>query len=175
MHPNKLGLTIAAMGGAAFVLANVGSFATSVALAARLLAGLALLFTIAVIWRRSRPADRAESTGGSALLVIIAAEMGALVGGLVLLNGVLDTPGAGVAWIATVVGVHFFALAKLLETPSMNWLAAAMTACGLLGGLLVVTGAGQASVDAVAGVLTGMLLLGFPWIADRPNMVLHAA
>ena len=143
-------------------------------IAARVLAGLALLVTIAAIWRRPDEAPLSAPVAIPLWIVIAAIEVVAIAGGLKLLHGVLDTPGAGVAWIATVVGLHFFALAKLWDIPPMNWLAAALAGCGLFGGLLVLVDAGQASVDAVAGVLSGAVLLGFPWVPRRPTTVVYA-
>jgi len=64
---------------------------------------------------------------------------------------------------------------KLWGIPPMNWLAAAITACGFFGGFLTLVDAGQASIDAVAGVLTGAVLLGFSWVARRPIVVAHAS
>lgn len=136
---------IGACAGAAFVFGNVGSFAATVGVAARVLAGLALIATIAAIWRAPEPAGDVAH-GGHALLIVAAFEAVALTGGLKLLNGNLDSPGAEAAWIATVVGLHFFVLARLWEISAVNWLAAAATGCGLVGCVLAFARAGGTGV-----------------------------
>jgi hypothetical protein len=53
--------------------------------------------------------------------------------GLAVLNGPLDAPQAGVAWVSLVVGVHFFALAVAFAEPFFHRLGGAITVCGLAG------------------------------------------
>jgi uncharacterized membrane protein len=53
--------------------------------------------------------------------------------GIAVVNGLLHTPRATVAWIALVVGLHFFGLAIARRRPALRWLGAAMAACGAAG------------------------------------------
>lgn len=56
-------------------------------------------------------------------------EVLAIFGGLALLNGALDAPRAAVAWVSTVVGVHFLALAVLWRQRLFTVLGGALAPC----------------------------------------------
>ena len=94
---------------------------------------------------------------------MVAAEVVALFLGVRILNGPLGLPRAGVAWVSLVVGVHFFALAVVLGRRFFYWLGGVITACGVVGLVLAVTGAGAAAIALASGVLPGAVLLGFAW------------
>lgn len=81
-------------------------------------------------------------------------------GGLVVLNGPLHLPHAAVAWISTVVGVHFIALAVVWRQFFIHWLGAALMLCGVIGLVLAAAGSVVWGIDLVAGVLPGAVLLG---------------
>lgn len=71
--------------------------------------------------------------------------------GLAVLNGPLDAPQAGVAWVCLVVGAHFTAPASLWKQPLFHWLGAALAVCGVLGLVLAATGAGVRWIDLAGG------------------------
>jgi hypothetical protein len=90
--------------------------------------------------------------------LIVASEVGALFGGLVVVNGVLHRTAVSVAWVALVVGVHFFGLARIWHMPLYHWLGSAVTVLGLAGFLIYALGGSAAIVGLVAGVGSGMAL-----------------
>jgi hypothetical protein len=92
---------------------------------------------------------------------VVAIEAAALTGGVRLLAGPLNMPQAGVAWVATVVGVHFFALARVWRLRLFDVLGIGLTACGVIGLVLAIVRADPLWIDLVAGVLSGAILLGF--------------
>ncbi|MEV7415018.1 hypothetical protein [Streptomyces sp. NPDC089919] len=159
---------IGAAFGLVFVLANAGALPAAARTPLRMLAIGAFLLLFRAI-RRAAPApgDPAPATApaagavfGRGYRLIVAAEVAALLGGLVVLNPVLHAPRATVGWIALVVGLHFFGLGLVWRRPSIHALAGALTACGAAGLVLAGCGAPDAAIRAVAGVLPGLVLLG---------------
>jgi hypothetical protein len=92
--------------------------------------------------------------------LVVAAEVLAIWVGLALLNGPLDTPHAAVAWISSVVGAHFVALAVVWRNPLFHWLGTALLGCGVVGLVLAARGSAIGVIDLVGGVLPGAILLG---------------
>ena len=84
--------------------------------------------------------------------LVVAAAVLAIWIGLALLNGPLDTPHAAVAWISSVVGAHFFALAVVWSNPLFSWLGAALLGCGAVGLVLAARGSDAAAIELVGGV-----------------------
>jgi hypothetical protein len=176
MSPRKLGSLIGAIFGLIFVLANTGAFPSGVGMTLRAIAGLAFAVVLVAALRRpgapaTEPLDSRTLGGafGRGYWLVVAAEVVAIVGGLAVLNGPLDAPQAAVAWIATVVGAHFFALGVVWAQPFFHWLGGALLLCGLIGLVLAAAGASEAPIDAVAGVLPGALLLAVGiWGSTRP-------
>ncbi len=72
-------------------------------------------------------------------------------------------PDAGVAWVSTVVGVHFVALGAAFRQRFFHYLGAAVAVCGLAGLGLAAGGAATALVAGVSGVVPGVLLLAAAW------------
>ncbi|WAL63247.1 hypothetical protein ORV05_19675 [Amycolatopsis cynarae] len=104
------------------------------------------------------PADGGGFTPGRGYWLVVAAEALALFGGLFVINGVLRHPQVAVAWIAVVVGVHFFALAAVFRLNRFHGLGAVLTVLGLAGFVLAALGASAATVGVVSGVLSGLAL-----------------
>ncbi len=94
--------------------------------------------------RRQRHRRRADFVDRRYWLVVL--EAGALFGGLAVVNGVLHRTAVSVAWVALVVGVHFFGLARIWRMPLYHWLGAAMTVLGLSGFLIYALGGTAATV-----------------------------
>lgn len=163
MSPQKLGSVIGSVFGLVFVLVNTGSLPTLSAMLLRVL-GIAAFVAVVVASRRPDPVTRPGPEGsgfGRGYWFVVALEVVAIFAGLALLNGPLDMPKAGVAWVAVVVGAHFFGLAAVWHRALFSWLGAPMLLCGVVGLVLAAAGARQAAVDLVGGVLPGFLLLGF--------------
>ena len=128
MASEKLGSLIGAAFGLVFVLVNTSLVSTALAVLLRLLrAGAFLAVLIAVRRPGTATGKRAAGGGfGRRYWLVVAAEVLAIWIGLALLNGPLDTPRAAVAWISSVVGAHFFALALVWRNPLFHWLGAGL-------------------------------------------------
>ncbi|MEV0196030.1 hypothetical protein [Nonomuraea sp. NPDC050691] len=158
------GLLVGAVFGAVFVVVNAQSPLNSVA--ADLLRVVACLGAAAVVamWfvtaRKERPAPGGARAGmfGRWYLIIVAAEVLLLFGGLRVL-AVLGRPEQGnVAWVAFVVGVHFVALAPVWKDRSIAVPGAILTVLGVAGLVMASTPA-VTYVPLVSGVLSGVVLL----------------
>ena len=148
--------------GLVFVLANrapLGEPGASVALVVGVLLAAADLALLAVYARGPRAPAGAPSLARDdrRYLVIVAAEVVALFGGLLVINAVLGRGELAVAWVALVVGVHFLALGAGRALPIVV-LGAVLTVLGLLGGLLGLTTGSAAAVAGVAGIGSAVTL-----------------
>lgn len=164
MAPRKLGLLIGSVLGLVFVLVNSGTLPTAIGTVARVLGTVAFLLILVALRRpsRSTAAARPGSGGfGAGYWFVVALEVVAIVVGVRVLGGPLDTPDAGVSWVSLVVGLHFVALAVVWTEPVFHWLGGSMAICGVLGLTLAFAGAPQSAVGGFGGVLPGALLLAF--------------
>jgi hypothetical protein len=149
--------------GTVFVLANSAGLPVPWPLVVRvigLLVAALLIVGIALVVHRESSATRMPASGfvDRRYWLIVVLEAAALFGGLVVINRVLHRTAVSVAWVALVVGVHFFGLARIWQMPLYHWLAAAMTLLGLAGFLIYALGGSAAIVGLVAGVGSGMAL-----------------
>ena len=166
-----LGWLLAAVG-LVFVLVNTNSVPTALAVPLRVFGVVAFLVVLIAVRRRGPATDTRAAGGGfgRGYWLVVAAEVLAIWIGLALLNGPLHTPHAAVAWISSVVGVHFFALAVVWWIRLFSWLGAALLACGVVGLVLVAAGSDAGAIDLVGGVLPGAILLGFGlWGSTRAS------
>ena len=158
-----VGSMVAIAFGTVFVLVNSAGLpapwplvirAVGLVVAALLMVGLVLMV------RGAPPAMQAPASDymDRRYWLIVALEAGALFGGLAVVNGVLHRSAVSVAWVALVVGVHFFGLARIWRMPLYHWLGAAMTVLGLAGFLIYALGGTAAIVGLVAGVGSGAAL-----------------
>lgn len=168
MPGQKIGSAIAAAFGLIYVLVNSGSLPPAWTLTLRVLAAVAFVAILVAVFGAS--GYHGEQHGGQerrgfgrAYWLVVAAEVIALFLGARVLNGPLDAPQAGVAWVSLVVGVHFFALAVVFGQRFFHWLGGVITACGIVGLVLAFTGAAEPAIALIAGVLPGAVLLGFGW------------
>ncbi|WP_157002711.1 hypothetical protein [Agromyces laixinhei] len=170
-----IGSLIAASFGLVYVLVNTGAMADAVQIALRVaavVAFIAVAVSVVTLVRRHResadrtPAESRPSFGLSYWLVVVA-EVAAILVGTRVLAGPLDLPQAGVAWVSTVVGVHFFALAIVFRQRFFHILGVAITLCGMAGLGIALTGGGEAWIDLVSGVVPGGILLAAGWWGAR--------
>jgi hypothetical protein len=164
MTSPKLGVLIGSLFGLVFVEVNSGALPTGVATLLRVVGVLAFLLVLVGLRRPSHPTEVGQPVGigfGRGYWVVVAAEVIAIVAGVWLLGGPLDTPEAGVAWVALVVGLHFVALAVVWAQRIFGWLGGSIAVCGVLGLVLAFSDAPKAAIHSVGGVLPGALLLGF--------------
>lgn len=102
------------------------------------------------------PADRAGF--GRGYWMVVAAEVIALVAGLIVIGDVMGAHSLTVAWIAIVVGVHFFGLGVIWKAAMFHALGAAMTAFGAAGCVAYAAGAPAWVVALVSGIASGLAL-----------------
>ncbi|MGA3538674.1 hypothetical protein ACK8GE_05170 [Micromonosporaceae bacterium DT194] len=158
-----VGSMVAITFGAVFVLVNSAGLPGAwplVIRAAGLVVAVMLLVGLVLVVRQAPPAAFAPAPGymNRRYWLILALEAVALFGGLAVINNVLHRTAVSVAWVALVVGVHFFGLAWIWRMPLYHWLGAAMTLLGLAGFLVYALGGTAATVGLVAGVGSGVAL-----------------
>jgi hypothetical protein len=159
----NLGSLIGAAFGLVFVLVNTSTAATAIAVLLRVLGVVAFLVVVIAVCRPGPATGTRAGDGGFSrrFWLVVAAEVLAIWIGLALLNGPLHTPHAAVAWVSSVVGAHFIALALVCRNPLFHWLGAALLGCGVVGLVLAGRGTDAGVIALVGGVLPGAILLGF--------------
>ncbi|WP_433503552.1 hypothetical protein ACQP04_28145 [Pseudonocardia halophobica] len=161
-----IGSTIALVFGVVFVLANTGELAPGPRLALRVVVVAVVLVVGTVRQLRRAGADGAAATGRGGFdrryAAVVAAEVVALAAGLAVIDAVLQVPRFAVAWVAFVVGVHFFALARVWHLRLFTGLGAVVTALGVAGAVAGFAGAGPAVIGVISGVLSDAAL--FVWV-----------
>ncbi|MDN5757858.1 MAG: hypothetical protein L0H59_04910 [Tomitella sp.] len=183
MRGQVIGSLIAAAFGLVYVVVNSWPLPSAVTWAVRVCA-IVLFVAIATLavtasLLPSRAAPAAETASPSQLdhaptdsahprtvftrgyWLVVGAEVVALFGGLAVINNLLHAPHAGVAWVSVVVGVHFFALARVFRLGFFDLLGAMVAACGAVGLVLAAIDGSGGATAAVAGVVPGFILLGF--------------
>ncbi|NUW38258.1 hypothetical protein HTZ77_43695 [Nonomuraea sp. SMC257] len=162
------GLLVGAVFGAVFVVVNAQSPLNTVAVNILRVAACLGAAAVVAMWFATarkertapeRPAPEArKGMFGRGYLIIVAAEVLLLFGGLRVL-AVLGGPEQGnVAWVAFVVGVHFVALAPVWKDRSIAVPGAVLTLLGVAGLVMASTSA-VAWVPLLSGVLSGVVLL----------------
>lgn len=166
MNGQQRGSVVAATFGLIYLIANSGSLPPWVGTPVRVLGGVGFVVVVVAVARARGGGgeDPMAATGlPAAYWAVVAAEIVALAAGLAVLNGLLDAPNAGVGWVSFVVGVHLVALGVVFGERVFHWLGAAIAACGVIGLVLVASGAARAPVDVVGGLLPGAMLLAAGW------------
>ncbi|MEV0314248.1 hypothetical protein B0I32_108112 [Nonomuraea fuscirosea] len=175
------GLLVGAIFGAVFILVNAQSpLSAPVALVLRVAACLAAAGVIAMWFmtaRKERSAVRGEGAAGQqegpagqeerpgnmfgrGYLIVVAAEVVLLFGGLRVMAALGAPAQANVGWVALVVGVHFIALAPVWKDWGIAVPGVVLTLLGAAGLVLAATGSALAWVPIISGVLSGVVLLG---------------
>ncbi len=171
MRAHLVGSMVAAVFGLTYVLANSDALDPRASWALRACAGAGFLVVLAAVARAQRrpPSVVTPSGRGSlgAYWLVVGAEVVALLLGVRVLSGPLDTPEAGVAWVSFVVGVHFFALWRIFSERVFSVVGTAITGCGITGLTLAAVDAGTATIDLASGVVPGSVLLGAGWWGAR--------
>jgi hypothetical protein len=161
MRQQFLGALIGAAFGTVFVLVNSGApLPTAIGWVLRALAVVALAAVVVLGVRAGgRPTLEGRPMFGPSYRVIVIGEVVLLVAGFFVLS-LLDAPvQANVAWIATVVGLHFAALASAWKTRSILAVGVLLTVLGVTG-LALLGSPALPWVPFVSGVLSGVTLLG---------------
>ncbi|MCF2586376.1 hypothetical protein [Brevibacterium sp. UCMA 11752] len=96
---------------------------------------------------------------GRSYWIIVGIEALALFGGTRLLSG-LGHPELGVAWVAFVVGTHFYALGHVFKLDRFHILATVVTLCGIAG-FIAFFASIPAFIPIFSGIISGFVLLAF--------------
>jgi hypothetical protein len=158
-----IGSLVALSFGTVFILVNSGGLPDPWPLVVRAVGLVVAVVLLAAVIRAARTAPSVAQAPVAGFThrgywVIVALEAVALFGGLAVINGVLHRSALSVAWVALVVGVHFFGLAWIWRMPLFHGLGAAMTVLGLAGFLIYALGGSATAVAVVAGVGSGVAL-----------------
>lgn len=166
-----IGSTVAASFGLAFVLINCGQLPGAWPVVARIAGLLAALAYAVLVWRNRAVVGR-PGEGGSMFRgwywPIVIAEAIAIVVGVAVLARVFDRGAYGVAWVITVVGLHFLPLGLASGQLAFVWLAAIVTPVGLVGLALAVVRAPLWWVALLAVATGGFFLASALWAVFRP-------
>ena len=166
----EIGALIGAGFGLLFLIINTGQFSTLgrtlvITVGVLAFAGIAI-FAIRGLMQGGRAGrgesgkrDRREPPLGRAYWIIVLIEAVLLFAGTRLLAG-LGHPELGVAWVAVVVGTHFYALGRVFGLDRFHVLATVVTLCGI-GGFIAFFAAAPAFIPVVSGVIAGFVLLTF--------------
>ena len=154
----RTSIVITTVFGFIYVMANAQFLPASEAIAIRVVGILAAVGLLISLPRPDRP-DPPGIGFSREYWLIVAAEVAAGIGGLVVLNTVLGIHDASIAWISVVVGVHFFGFYVIWRLPIMVWVGAAITACGALGLIAAGMDRSAALIAMVAGIVPGAVLL----------------
>lgn len=108
---------------------------------------------------QNESAPRRAVPFGRSYWIIVAVEALALFGGSSLLSG-LGHPELGVAWVAFVVGTHFYALGHVFKLNRFHVLATVVTLCGIAG-FIAFFASIPAFIPIFSGIFSGFVLLAF--------------
>jgi len=162
MTSERTGSLIGGVFGLLYVMLNAGALPSPAAAVLQALAAAAfagLLLTMRRVDGSSPSGVRPRAGFGRSYWLVVAAEVVALAAGLLLLEGPLDRPQAAVAWVSLVVGLHFFALARIWKEPFFRRLGGAISLLGAAGLAAASASASEAVIATVTGVAPGVLLL----------------
>lgn len=160
------GLLVGAIFGAVFIVVNAQSPLNAVAVNFLRVAAFLGAASVVAMWFATARKDRKEQPTagprrnmfGRGYLIIVAAEVILLFGGVRVLTAWERPEQTNVAWVAFVVGVHFVALAPVWKDWSIAVPGVVLTLLGAAGLVLASTTA-VAWVPLVSGVLSGVVLL----------------
>ena len=176
----EIGALIGAGFGLLFLIINTGQFSTLgrtlvIAVGVLAFAGIAV-FAVRGLTRKRSGGGRLGESGkrgrqepplGRAYWIIVLIEAVLLFAGTRLLAH-LGHSELGVAWVAVVVGTHFFALGWVFELNRFHVLATVVTLCGI-GGFIAFFAAAPAFIPVISGVISGFVLLAFAVWALTPT------
>jgi hypothetical protein len=155
---------IAVIFGLIFIEANDGqlqhTWQTPVRVAGALVAAVLIgaLSRARRIQSRTEPAQAGRPGFGRGYWVIVAAEVVALVAGLVVIEYVIKADTLTVAWIAFVVGVHFFGLGVVWKAAVFHVIGVALALLGVAGCVIYAASGPGWLVAVVSGVVSGLVL-----------------
>lgn len=155
--PRAGGLVVLVFG-FVFVEADAGGLHSGLQAVVRAAGIIVALALFAGINRARRAVAAPGPRLGPQFWIIVAAEVVALVGGLVVINGVIGAHELTVPWIAVVVGLHFFGFVPLWKSRVYAVLGVVVTVLGVAGFVLHGAGASALTVRVVSGIGSGVAL-----------------
>ncbi len=158
MPGQVVGSLVAIVFGVVFVVVNSGGLPSPWPLVSRIAAAVVAVGLLVGLRGVTARPDEGKGFTDRRYWLVVLAEAVALFGGLALINGVWRHSELAVAWIAFVVGVHFFGLAVVFRLRRFHALGAVLTVLGLAGFALGAAGASAATIALVSGVLSGAAL-----------------
>ncbi|QQB15089.1 hypothetical protein [Brevibacterium casei] len=167
----EIGSLIGGVFGLVFLIVNSAGFSTVgrigvIVLGIAAFAGILVLAFRSLGRRRGQPRPAGAKPFSRSYWIIVAVEALALFGGAKLLSG-LGYPELGVAWVAVVVGTHFYALGYVFRLGRFHVLATVVTLLGVAGFIAFLASA-PAFIPVLAGVIPGFVLLAFALWALAP-------
>ncbi len=158
----RISIVITAVFGFIYVMANAQPLPGAAATVVRVIGIVAAAGLLISLPRPDRP-DPPSVGFSRSYWLIVAAEVAAAVGGLVVLNDLLGIHDASIAWISLVVGVHFFGFYVIWRLSVMVWIGAAISVCGAIGLVAAGLDRSAAVIAVVAGIVPGTVLLAGGW------------
>lgn len=174
MYGREVGSLVAGVFGAVFVWVNSAAFLSTVRILLLAAVGVALIVIVSLSVRSFQKQNRANDDPGERpgstevrarvpfgwkYWLVVGVEAIALFGGTRFITA-LGYPELGAAWVALIVGMHFFPLAHLFRVTRFHALGVVMTALGIAG--FVLRAFGQVgSIAVISGVASGIALLLF--------------
>lgn len=155
---------IAVIFGLVFIEINSGQLPHAWQAAVRVGGALLAAVLIAGLSRARRtappsgPAQASRPGFGRGYWAVVAAEVVALLVGLVVIEYVIRAQNLTVAWIAIIVGIHFFALGVVWKAAVLHVVGAALTLLGVAGCLVYAAGGPAWLVGLVSGIASGLVL-----------------
>jgi hypothetical protein len=121
--------------------------------------GLIIILWCAYLWRSAPAGGSGSGTmfSSPAYRLIAAAEVLALIGGNVFLDAIGHREYT-IAWVATVVGIHFLGFGRRLWVGFYR-LGAALIAAGIIGAIVGLAGGNADAIEATAGLITAASFL----------------
>ena len=151
--------------GLVFIEVNSGQLPHSWQAATRVVGALAAAVLIAALSRARRteppqtgPAQRTRPGFARGYWAVVAAEVVALLAGLAVITVVNGAHKLTVAWIALIVGIHFFGLGVAWKATVFHVIGAALTMLGVAGFLIFAADGPAWLVALVSGIASGLVL-----------------
>jgi hypothetical protein len=131
--------------------------ASSVVRVAGIVVGAVILLWCAWLWSTA-PGEAASRSmfSSRSYRLIVAFEVVAIIGGNALL-GAIGHSGYIIAWVATVVGIHFLAFARLFWG-GFRWLGAALITAGIAGAVVGFASGRSGAIEATSGLIAAASL-----------------
>ncbi len=173
-----VGSGVGALAGLVYVVANATAMEPPLRIAARLVAGaifgacaVGMIRTLRTLRTHRLHEPDQPRHADRRYWAVLAGEVATAVSGAYVLAGPLQRPGAVLAWVTLVVGLHYFPLATVLRAPVFRVLGLCLTGLGLSAlGVAAAVGDQGPAIPVIAGVCPGFVLLAASLWALRHSL-----